>query len=280
MSAPTKRGAVLITGCSSGIGRATAMRLVRAGHIVYATARRPETLAEIAELGGHTRTLDVTDAGSMASVVEEICATHGFIAGLVNNAGYGEYGPVEEVPLERVRKQFETNVFGLVALTQLVLPGMREHGTGRIINVSSIGGRMTLPLGGFYHASKHAVESISDALRMEVDQFGVKVVLIEPGMITTEFNGTISGTLETEAAAETGPYAAMKMGMKTALLSKGSERIAGSPDSVARVIERALNARAPRTRYLVTPMARVVVATKRLSPDRAWDLIARRAIGS
>jgi NAD(P)-dependent dehydrogenase (short-subunit alcohol dehydrogenase family) len=279
MAAPS-HGPILITGCSSGIGRAAALRLVRSGHVVYATARRPETLDDLAAEGAHTLALDVTDERSMTEAVAEITQEHGRVGALINNAGYGEYGPIEEVPIARVRAQFETNVFGAVRLCQLVLPGMREHGAGNIINVGSVGGHLTLPLGGLYHASKHALRSINDALRMETEQFGISVVLVEPGMIATEFNGTISGTLETEATVDVGPYAAMKVGMKSALFGKGSERISGTPDDVARVIERALGARRPRTRYLVTPMARVIIGTKAILPDRGWDIVAKRSIGS
>ena len=172
----TKRVA-LVTGCSSGIGQATAAALNQAGFTVWASARRTETLTGLVEAGCRAIQLDVDDEASMVAAIERI----GPIDVLVNNAGYGLYGPVEQVGLTEIRRQFETNVFGLVRLTQLVLPGMRARRCGRILNVSSMGGRTTLPGGGFYHASKYAVEAISDALRIEVRPFGVQVVLIEPG---------------------------------------------------------------------------------------------------
>src|SRR2546421_4433426 len=159
--------AVLITGCSSGIGWATAERLADRGWTVYATARRPESIAGLAERGCRTLALDVTDEESMRTAVTTVEANEGAVGALVNNAGYSQSGAVETVPLDDVRRQFETNVFGLVRMCQLVLPGMRRQGHGRIVNVSSMGGRMTFPGGGFYHATKHAVAAISDALRFE-----------------------------------------------------------------------------------------------------------------
>ena len=159
---------VLVTGCSTGIGRAVAEELLRQGHTVWATARRPDTLADLADRGAHVTALDVTDEASMSAAVAEVEAAHGSVGTLVNNAGYGEYGAVEEVDLDKVRAMFETNVFGLARMCQLVLPGMRRAGRGRIVNIGSMGGRFTFPLGGYYHATKYAVEALTDALRMEV----------------------------------------------------------------------------------------------------------------
>src|SRR5918996_2806354 len=177
--------AVLITGCSSGIGWATAERLAKRGWTVYATARDVEAIAPLEEHGCRLLPLDVTDEGSMRRAVEEVERVEGAVGVLVNNAGYSQSGAVEEVPLEKVRRQFETNVFGLVRMCQLVLPGMRRQGYGRIVNLSSMGGKLTFPGGGFYHATKHAVEAISDALRFEVAGFSVRVIVIEPGLIRT-----------------------------------------------------------------------------------------------
>src|SRR5919202_3517690 len=198
---------VLVTGCSSGIGKATAQALLAHGQTVYATARRPSTLADLEAAGARTMALDVTDDDSMKAAVTAIEAEHGAVGTLVNNAGYGVYGPVEEVPMDDVRREFETNVFGLGRLTQLVLPGMRAAGRGRIVNVSSMGGRLAYPTGGWYHASKYAVEPLSDALRVEVKPFGVGVVLVEPGLIRTEFESVASGGL---SSAGDGPYAKMR----------------------------------------------------------------------
>jgi NAD(P)-dependent dehydrogenase (short-subunit alcohol dehydrogenase family) len=269
--------AVLITGCSSGIGQATALRLVRAGHPVYATARRPETLTELAAAGCHPLALDVTDEASMQAAVDHVVEREGAVGVLVNNAGYSQSGTIEETDLDRVRRQFETNVFGLVRLTQLVLPGMRAQGSGRIINLSSMGGRFTLPGGGFYHASKHAVEAISDALRFEVAGFGIEVVVVQPGLIRTRFADTAVGGME--ALDDGSPYGAFHARLAQAtheVYEQGPlARLGGEPDDVARVIERALDAARPRARYTVTPSATVLLTTRRLLPDWGWDAFLR-----
>ncbi len=185
MAEPSK--AVLVTGCSSGIGRATALRLGQAGWTVYASARRPETLTELADAGCRTLELDVTDEDSMRAAVATVEQAEGAVGVLVNNAGYSQSGAIETVPMDAVRRQFETNVFGAVRLTQLVLEKMRAQRWGKIVNVGSMGGRLTFPGGGYYHATKHALEAISDALRFELRGFGIAVILLEPGLITTEF---------------------------------------------------------------------------------------------
>ncbi|MEP7368533.1 MAG: SDR family NAD(P)-dependent oxidoreductase, partial [Dermatophilaceae bacterium] len=190
---------VLISGCSSGIGAATAAALVGGGHTVYASARQPETLGVLEAMGCHPLALDVTSESSMANAVKAIEMEHGHVGTLINNAGYGEYGPIEETDLERVRTMFETNVFGLARLTQLVLPAMRRSRAGRIVNIGSMGGRITFPVGGFYHATKYAVEAISDALRVEVKPFGIDVVLVEPGLVRTNFESRVSESLEVGA---------------------------------------------------------------------------------
>src|SRR5919202_2360068 len=194
--------AVLITGCSSGIGRATAQHLAGRGHTVYATARREESIADLAALGCRTLALDVTDEASMAAAVDRVVAEEGAVGALVNNAGYSLSGAIETVDMDDVRRQFETNVFGLMRMCQLVLPSMRASGAGRIVNISSMGGRLTFPGGGVYHATKYAVEAISDALRFEVKGFGVDVALIEPGQIKTEFAEAAVATVESTG----GPY--------------------------------------------------------------------------
>ena len=186
---------VLITGCSSGIGHETASRLAAAGWTVYATARRPDSIADLADAGCRTLALDVTEESSMAAAVGQVEDEAGHVGALVNNAGYSQSGAIETLPMERLRAQFETNVFGLVRMCQLVLPGMRRAGAGRIVNISSMGGKLVFPGGGAYHGSKHAVEAISDALRYEVAGFGVQVVVIEPGLITTRFGETAADSL-------------------------------------------------------------------------------------
>lgn len=202
---------VLITGCSTGIGRAAVSAFARRGATVYAMSRRPDAVADLAGDCVRTLALDVLDGQSMQSAVAHIEAREGAVDVLVNNAGYGLQSPVEEADLDSVRLQFETNVFGLVRLTQLVLPAMRRQRFGRIVNLSSMGGRFTFPGGGFYHATKHAVEALSDALRLEVAPFGVAVSLIEPGPVRTKFGATAVGTLA-QQSAEPGPYDAFKQG--------------------------------------------------------------------
>jgi NAD(P)-dependent dehydrogenase (short-subunit alcohol dehydrogenase family) len=263
--------AVLITGCSSGIGWATAERLARGGWAVYATARDVEAVAPLEALGCRLLPLDVTEEDSMRAAVEEVERMEGAVGVLVNNAGYSQSGAVEEVPMEKVRRQFETNVFGLVRLCQLVLPGMRRQGFGRIVNLSSMGGRLTFPGGGFYHASKYAVEALSDALRFEVRGFGVEVVVVEPGLIRTGFARTAVGSM----GEGSGPYAGFEAGVaRTTRENYESGPLAalgGGPEAVAETIERAISAARPRARYTVTPSARVLISARRLLPDRAWD---------
>lgn len=266
---------MLITGCSSGIGRATAARLIGAGHTVYATARRPETLNELEHAGCRALALDVTDEDSMAAAVEAVEQAHGRVGTLVNNAGYGEYGPIEEVAMDRVRRQFETNVVGLARLCQLVLPGMRATGGGWIVNVSSVAGRLTFPASGYYHASKYAVEAISDALRLETKPFGVRVILIEPGLIRTSFADTAARTLDQSNRADSA-YAPLIRTMNTRMAASfASKAIATGPETVAAVIERALTSARPRARYVITPAARALVNLRRLLPDRAFDTLLR-----
>jgi len=265
------RDPVLVTGCSTGIGRAVVEDLLRQGHTVWATARRPETLVDLADRGAHVTALDVTDEASMSAAVAEVEAAHGAVGTLVNNAGYGEYGAVEEVELDKVRAMFETNVFGLARMCQLVLPGMRRAGRGRILNISSMGGRMTFPLGGYYHATKYAVEALSDALRMEVKPFGVQVVVIEPGVTRSAFEETISGS-DALATHDGSPYATMRAAVtKANTEAYGNRMMSASSESVAQVITAAIAADKPRTRYLLTPAAKLMAATHTVAGDRVWD---------
>jgi NAD(P)-dependent dehydrogenase (short-subunit alcohol dehydrogenase family) len=264
--------AVLITGCSTGIGRATAERLARGGMTVYATARRPESIEDLERAGCRTLALDVADEASMRAAVEEIERAEGAVGALVNNAGYSQNGAVETVALDDVRRQFETNVFGLLRMSQLVLPGMRRQGHGRIVNVSSMGGKLTFPGGGAYHATKHAVEALSDAMRFEVRGFGVDVVVIEPGLIKTSFGDTSVASVPQEE----GPYAEFNTAVAAATAGAYDgplARLGGGPEAVAKVIEKAITARRPRTRYKVTASARLLMGQRSLLPDRAWDAV-------
>jgi len=268
--------AVLITGCSSGIGHATASLLVKEGWTVYATARKPETLGDLERAGCRTLALDVVDEASMSAAVDAVVQAEGAVGVLINNAGYSQSGAVESVPLELVRRQFETNVFGLVRMCQLVLPGMRSQRWGRIVNLSSMGGRLTFPGGGFYHATKYSVEAISDALRFEVRGFGVEVIVVEPGLIVTNFGETAAGSVG--KTGSDGAYAGFNEGVARAVenVYKGPlARFGAGPDAVARTIAGALSADRPRTRYPVTASARIMMAQRRLLPDRLWDLLMR-----
>ncbi|HTB69912.1 MAG TPA: SDR family NAD(P)-dependent oxidoreductase [Solirubrobacteraceae bacterium] len=276
MPEPSK--AVLITGCSSGIGRATALRLARSGWRVYATARRPETLSELHAAGCETLALDVTDERSMRDAVERVEVAEGAVGVLVNNAGYSQSGAIETVPLDAVRRQFETNVFGLVRLTQLALPKMRAQRWGRIVNVGSMGGRLSFPGGGHYHATKHALEAISDALRFELRGFGIDVILLEPGLITTEFGEAATASMTDVHAGDGDPYGVFNttVGAVTKGAYEGPMRLlGGGPDRVAKTIERALKRKHPPARITITPSAKLMLCLRRVMPDRAWDAAMR-----
>jgi NAD(P)-dependent dehydrogenase (short-subunit alcohol dehydrogenase family) len=265
---------VLITGCSSGIGEATARHLQQEGWQVYATARRPQALDALAQAGCRVLPLDVTDERSMQAAIERIHAEAGGIGVLINNAGYSHSGAVEDVPPESVRRQFDTNVFGLLRLTQLVLPGMRARRQGRIVNVGSMGGRLTFPGGGVYHATKYAVEALSDALRFELKGFGIDVVLIQPGLIRTEFTANVSKGLG-PMRRERGPYAHFTREVeritRESYVQGPLARWGGTADAVAKVIETALRAREPKARYRVTPSAWMLMTLRALVPDSVWD---------
>jgi NAD(P)-dependent dehydrogenase (short-subunit alcohol dehydrogenase family) len=277
MSQPSK--AVLISGCSSGIGRATALALAGAGWTVYATARRPESIADLAAAGCRTLALDVTDESSMSAAVDAVEQSEGAVGVLINNAGYSQSGAIETVPLDAVRRQFETNVFGLVRLTQLVLPKMRAQGWGKIVNVGSMGGRLSFPGGGHYHATKHALEAISDALRFELRGFGIDVILLEPGLITTEFGDTATASIARVESSAEDPYA--HFNATVGAVTKGAyegpmRRLGAGPERVAKVIEKAITRSRPPARITVTPSAKLTIATRRLLSDRAWDAAMRR----
>ena len=267
----TAHRVALVTGASSGIGRATAIALHQAGFTVYASARTLGTLNDLQRQGLHIVQLDVTDEGSMQGAVRQITTEAGTISVLVNNAGYGLNGPTEELELPEVRREFETNVFGLLRLSQLVLPGMRAQRWGRIIHVGSVGGSFTAPGAGAYHASKYAVEALSDAMRYEVQSFGVDVVLIKPTGVHTAFVGKINASVP-DTGTES-PYHAFKENMQRATTQMFSGRAPGiiRPGNVTRVIVKAATVPHPRTRYLVGASAHVYLGLRRLVTDRMWD---------
>ena len=266
--------AVLITGCSSGIGHATAGLLAERGWRVYATARRPQELTDLEARGCRTLALDVCDEDSMRAAVDAVVAAEGAVGVLVNNAGYGQFGAVESVPIAGVRRQFETNVVGALRLCQLVLPGMRDQEWGRIVTIGSMGGKVTFPGMGLYHATKYSLEALSDALRFEVRGFGVDVILLEPGLISTRFEQT-----GTAMAAAEGPYAAWNRAVADVAARSWSGpigKLGGGPETVAAVVAKALDAPRPKARYKVTPSAALFIWARALAPDRVWDFAMRR----
>jgi NAD(P)-dependent dehydrogenase (short-subunit alcohol dehydrogenase family) len=259
----------LVTGASSGIGEATALQLAELGYTVYAAARRVDRMSDLAARGIRTKAVDVTEDGSLVALVKTIISDTGRIDALINNAGYGMYGALEDVPIAEARRQFEVNVFGLARLTQLVLPQMRAKRDGYIVNISSMGGKIWEPLGSWYHASKFAVEGLSDSLRVEVAEFGIKVVIIEPGTIRSEWAEIAADRLEATSANT--PYARQAKLVGAGL--RGVERlpIAAGPEVVAEVIAKAVQDPKPRTRYTAGGGARAILLAERILPDRGFD---------
>ncbi|MEA2704214.1 MAG: hypothetical protein QOD63_2159 [Actinomycetota bacterium] len=262
----------VVTGASSGIGRATALELRRRGFTVYAAARRADRMSDLASEGISTAAMDVTDDASVTAGVERILAEAGRIDVLVNNAGYGSYGALEDVPLSEGRYQFEVNVFGLARLVQLVLPQMRERGRGRIINVSSMGGKIYEPLGAWYHATKFAVEGLSDSLRLELKPFGIDVVIVEPGSIRTEW-GTIAADRVEQTSGSTA-YGDQARRVAAVLRSSAADGgKATDPAVIGEVIGKAATARRPKTRYVAGHGARPLLLARRFLPDRGFDRV-------
>lgn len=260
-----------VTGASAGIGFETARKLAAAGFTVYAGARRVDKMEPLKAYGVNVVSLDVTDEESMAAAVGGVLAVHGRIDVLVNNAGYGSYGSLEEVEPAEGRRQFDVNVFGLARMTQLVIPAMRAARRGRIINVSSIGGKMYEPLGAWYHATKFAVEGLSDSLRVELKPHGIGVSIIEPAGTQSEW-GTISAEGLLASSAD-GPYAAQAAVVAAALATTDQGALSSSPEIVADAIVHAATAARPRTRYPVGRNARSILLLRRLLPDRAFDAV-------
>lgn len=267
-----KQKDVLITGCSSGIGLAAAHRLREAGWRVLPTARKPEDIERLREAGFDPIRMDLADADSVQQGAEAALGRcGGSLGALVNNAGFGQPGAMEDLGRDAMRRQFEVNVFGLQHLTNLVLPGMRSNRAGRIVNVSSVLGRVTLPYMGCYSASKHAVESFSDALRIELDGTGIGIILVEPGPIATAFRSNLvdyaRDSLDFEAGCHADRYRQEIGKREGGKLTPRTFTV--EPDAVAKVIVRALEATSPRRRYRVTVPARVGELLRRLAPD-AW----------
>lgn len=274
----TSPRAVLITGCSSGIGHATALVLARAGFPVWASARNPAGLSELERAGCRVLELDVTDEQSRTAAVKQVEAEHGAVGVLVNNAGHGGGGPVEEVPLGIVRETFETNVFSVIRLCQLVLPGMRARRSGLIVNLGSAAGLVTPPTGCPYAMTKYAMESLCDALRPEVAPFGIRVTLIQPGAVRTRFMA--SSELHQPAGNQDSPYAVYKANvakMAARAHRDGAPGVLEAGD-VAAVILKAVTAARPKARYKAGSQARLAPVARRLLGDRGWDAFMRRMV--
>lgn len=260
---------ILVTGASSGIGYSVASELARMGHTVFAGARRVALMEPLKELGVTPVALDVTDEASVDACLSVV----GPVDVLVNNAGFGYFGAIENVPMEEARRQLEVNLFGLALLCRKVLPGMRQQGFGKIINISSVAGRACLYFGGWYHVSKYAVEAFSDSLRMEVKPFGVDVVLIEPGAIRTDWGIIAANHLEESSRGTAYEEEALR---EAATMRKGySSNLLAPPEAVTRAILRAVRARRPRARYLTGSGAHLVVFFHTLLPTRWWDALVR-----
>jgi NAD(P)-dependent dehydrogenase (short-subunit alcohol dehydrogenase family) len=263
-----------VTGASAGIGEATARALLAAGYRVFAGARRLDRMAGLAAAGATLIKLDLTDDASIVAAVNTIKNAAGRIDVLVNNAGYGSYGALEDVPLDEGRRQFEVNVFGLARLCQLVLPMMRAQKSGKIVNVTSIGGKIWEPLGAWYHATKFAVEGLSDCLRVEAAPFGIDVIVIEPGAIRTEWAGIArDGLLQMSGGSA---YAELAKRHARMLATADTSSLASPPEVVARTIVRAVTARRPKTRYATGGGARTILFLRKILPDRMFDRLIWR----
>jgi len=266
---------ILLTGASSGIGYQTAESLAKEGHIVYGAARRTEKMETLKQFGVKPIYLDVTDEESIKSAIDTIIGNEGRIDVLINNAGYGSYGAIEDVELSEAKMQFEVNLFGLARLVQLVLPHMRKQKSGRIINVSSMGGRLTTYFGAWYHATKYALEAFSDALRMEVSDFGIDVSLIEPGGIKTDWGIIAADKLANSAKGGAYEKEASKTaeGMKKQYLGN----MLSNPIVITKAISKAVNSNRPKARYLIGFMAKPLVFLHTILPARVFDKIMKSA---
>jgi NAD(P)-dependent dehydrogenase (short-subunit alcohol dehydrogenase family) len=263
-----------VTGASAGIGEATVRALLAAGYRVFAGARRLDRMADLVAVGATLIKLDLTDDASIVAAIEAIKSEAGRIDVLVNNAGYGSYGALEDVPLAEGRRQFEVNVFGLARLCQLALPMMRAQKSGKIVNVTSIGGKIWEPLGAWYHATKFAVEGLSDCLRVEVAPFGVDVIVVEPGAIRTEWAGIArEGLLQMSGGTA---YAELAKRHARMLATADTSRLASPPEVVARTIVRAVSARRPKTRYATGGGARTILFLRKILSDRMFDRLIWR----
>ncbi|MDI6742574.1 MAG: oxidoreductase [Smithella sp.] len=258
---------VLITGASSGIGKETALLLLKKGYTVYSAARRLEMMEDIKKQGGYIIKMDVADDASMVAGVEKIIKDEGRIDVLVNNAGYGSYGSIEDTPMSEAKYQFEVNVFGLARLSQLVIPHMRKQRYGKIVNITSIAGKIAEPHGSWYHSSKFAVEGLSDCMRMELQQFGIDVILVEPGGIKTEWNNIARDNL----AKVSGQTVYKDLAAKQVRMLKFFDAIGSKPVVIAKTLYKAINARWPKARYVAGRGATTMLLLRKILPDKMFD---------
>lgn len=262
---------ILITGASSGMGKNTAMQLIKEGHVVYGAARRVDNMLDIVKAGGNAIQMDITNESEVAATVQKVIKEKGTIDVLINNAGYGSYGSVEETSIEDAKKQFEVNIFGLARITQMVIPYMRNQKSGKIINLSSMGGKIYTPLGAWYHATKHALEGWSDCLRIELQQFNIQVVIIEPGVIETEFSNVLLDPMLKRSG--NGPYSKLANGMAMITKESSEKKGASSPPSViTNLISKAIKTEKPKTRYVAGSLAKPLIFIRKYFGDRIYDM--------
>lgn len=259
---------ILVTGASSGIGKAAAERLIKDGHTVYVAARRIQLMDDLKALGALPLAMDITSESEVQAVMQTIASAHNGLDVLINNAGFAIYGAVEDVSIEEAKRQFDVNIFGLARITQLALPYMRERRSGTIINISSMGGKIYTPLGAWYHATKHALEGWSDCLRLELAPFGIKVVIIEPGIIKTGFDDVMLAPMLEKSGS--GAYATMAKKVAEGTEKAYSRQSAG-PEIIARTISKAVASNHPKTRYAAGPMAKISISTRKWLSDKMFD---------
>jgi NAD(P)-dependent dehydrogenase (short-subunit alcohol dehydrogenase family) len=263
----------LVTGASSGMGKTIAGRLIADGYLVYVAARNVEKMADLAELGAILLRMDISKDEDIVAAVRAITERSGGVDVLVNNAGFGLYGPVEEIPLDEARYQFEVNVFGPARLTQLLLPAMRARGAGTIVNITSMGGKIYTVLGAWYHATKHALEGWSDSLRLELEPFGIRVVVIEPGLIETGFGDAASrGILERSG---TGPYGKLAQSVAASIDRSYGRGQGTDPKVIADIIGDAVRSARPKTRYAAGKYAKMMIWVRKWLGDRAFDRLIK-----
>lgn len=266
-----KAKVALVTGASSGIGKSTVTQLLNDGYIVYGAARRLEKMTDLNAAGAHILSMDVTDDKSMVDGINTIIAQQGRLDILVNNAGYGSYGAVEDVSIEEAKRQFEVNIFGVARLTQLVLPYMRANQFGKIVNISSIGGKIYTPLGAWYHGTKHALEGFSDCLRLETKSFGIDVIIIEPGAIKTEWGDIALDNMRQTSGK--GAYKGVVSGTIKMFQNSYKKGSSSSPDVIASAISKALKAKKPKTRYAAGANAKPIIFLRWLLSDKIFDRV-------